>query len=240
GDDGLAGGDGDDVLNGGNGNDNLTGGDGNDTLQGGDGTDNLNGGAGNDLLVGGGGVDTAHYHTVTVGVTVNLTLTVAQNTGGAGIDTLNTIENINGSNFNDSLTGNAVNNILWGGTGNDVLNGGLGQDVLLGGAGQDSFVFAAALGLDNRDIITDFSVTDDTIELDHTVFTQLSSIGSLAASAFKLMGAGDVEDSNDHILYNTLSGGLFYDVDGSGSSAFVLVALIGKGLAVTAADFLVI
>ncbi|WP_282957363.1 calcium-binding protein, partial [Methylovulum psychrotolerans] len=66
----------------------LNGWTGNDTLSGGDGNDSLMGGAGNDSLNGGNGFDIAHYYTATAGVTVNLNLTTAQNTGGAGIDTL--------------------------------------------------------------------------------------------------------------------------------------------------------
>ncbi|MDD5274127.1 MAG: calcium-binding protein, partial [Methylovulum sp.] len=127
----------DDTLYGLAGDDTLFGLGGNDTLNGGDGNDSLNGGVGNDVLFGGGGVDIAQYYTATAGVTVNLTLTVAQNTGGAGIDTLNAIENIGGGSFNDTLTGDAGNNVLIGNAGNDTLNGGDGDDNLSGGAGND-------------------------------------------------------------------------------------------------------
>ncbi|MBT9098872.1 hypothetical protein KFZ76_14270 [Methylovulum psychrotolerans] len=230
-----------DTLTGSTANNVLDGGAGNDSLNGGDGDDSLRGDAGNDSINGGNGVDTVHYATATAGVVVNLGLTGAQNTGGAGIDTLSNIENLNGSAYNDTLTGSAANNSLWGGTGNDVLNGGLGNDVLAGGLGQDRFVFSSALGLGNTDTVTvtDFTVADDTIQLAHGIFTALDT-GTLAADQFKIFGAGAVEDSNDHILYNSTSSGLFYDSDGSGKAAVVLVALLGKGLAMTSADFLVV
>lgn len=62
----------------------------------------------------------------TAGVKVNLSLSAAQNTVGAGLDTLAGFENLTGSKFDDNLTGDAGANVLAGGLGNDVLNGGTG------------------------------------------------------------------------------------------------------------------
>jgi Ca2+-binding RTX toxin-like protein len=221
---------GNDSLNGGTGYDTLYGGWGNDSLNGGSGNDSLDGGGDNDILNGGGGFDIAQYDTTSIGVTVNLNLTAAQNTIGAGIDTLLGVEGVHGSAFNDILTGNTSNN---------KLLGGLGMDVLTGGLGQDSFVFDTALSLGNIDTITDFTVADDTAQLAHSVFTALS-LGGLAADQFKIVGNGNVVDSNDHVLYNSASGALSYDSDGSGAGAAVLVAILGKSLAMTAADFMVV
>ncbi|WP_019866973.1 hypothetical protein [Methylovulum miyakonense] len=39
-------------------------------------------------------------------------------------------------------------------------------------------------------------------------------------------------DSDDHILYNTATGGLFYDADGNAAIASVQIGMIGKGLPV--------
>lgn len=110
---------------------------GNDTLNGGGGNDFLEGGAGNDALNGGIGIDTAGYSTATAGVTVNLSLTAIQVTGGAGSDTLLGIENLLGSKFNDTLRGDANANNLDGGLGNDILVGGAGDDILNGNTGAD-------------------------------------------------------------------------------------------------------
>ena len=117
----------------------IGGGDGDDTLNGAGGDDTLFGGPGNDSLIGGAGIDTADYQDfdATTGVTVNLSIATAQNTIGAGVDTLNTIENLRGGNFNDMLIGNAGANRLEGGNGNDVLRGLAGADTLDGGAGFD-------------------------------------------------------------------------------------------------------
>ena len=117
----------------------IAGGDGDDTLNGAGGNDTLFGGPGNDSLIGGADIDTADYQDfdATTGVTVNLSIATAQNTIGAGIDTLNTIENLRGGNFDDELTGSASANVLDGGIGNDVLTGLAGADTLIGGSGFD-------------------------------------------------------------------------------------------------------
>ena len=136
GDDRLTGGKDTDTLNGGFGKDLLNGGKGNDSLFGDDDDDTLIGGDGNDLLNGGAGFDTADYASATVGVTVDLNILTAQNTG-MGTDTLAGIERLVGGSKNDTLTGDAGNNTLEGGLGNDVLSGGDGVDILIGGRGAD-------------------------------------------------------------------------------------------------------
>jgi Ca2+-binding RTX toxin-like protein len=135
------------TLSGAGADDILFGGAGNDTLTGGAGNDLLNGGAGNDRLEGGVGDDTASYADATGPVVVSLRLTTAQNTGGAGTDTLVSMEHLTGSAFDDILTditdatfGN--NNVLSGGAGNDTLVAWLGDDTLDGGAGTDTASYA--------------------------------------------------------------------------------------------------
>ena len=72
-------------------------------------------------------------------MTVSLALQgSAQDTGGAGNDTLTNIENLTGSGHNDTLTGDAGANILAGGAGDDTLSGGAGNDTLDGGDGTDT------------------------------------------------------------------------------------------------------
>ena len=114
---------------GGSGADSLIGNAADNWLSGRSGDDTLWGGAGNDRLDGGAGSDTASYVGATSGVTVNLALVTAQNTGGAGIDTLTSIENLVGSSYNDILTGTAGPNSLDGGAGDDILVGGAGDDI---------------------------------------------------------------------------------------------------------------
>lgn len=104
----------------------------------------LSGNAGNNILNGLDGIDTASYANSTAGVNINLANNGAQNTGGAGIDTLLNFENLLGGGFNDNLAGTDNAN---------QLNGGAGSDRLTGGNGADTFIFNSPLGTDT---VTDF------------------------------------------------------------------------------------
>jgi serralysin len=125
-------------LTGGNGDDQMFGRDGADILTGGGGNDNLYGGLGNDVLSGGTGTDWANYSLEAAGVHIDLTTENAQNTLGAGFDTLISIENVIGTASGDLLNGNSGVNRLEAGGGNDVVNGGAGNDELFGGSGSDT------------------------------------------------------------------------------------------------------
>ena len=105
----------------------LTGDAGANRLDGGAGNDRLTGRAGADTLVGGTGLDTASYAASAAAVTVNLE-TGAASGGDAQGGTLDSIEHLTGSVFEDLLTGNAGNNVLEGGGGADTLDGGEGID----------------------------------------------------------------------------------------------------------------
>jgi serralysin len=226
----------------------MVGGAGNDTFFGGDGDDRMEGGAGDDILNGNTGRDTAIYTSATAGVTVNLGITTAQNTIGAGNDTLNSIERLIGSNFDDTLTGNTSNNVIYGQDGNDVIfgdagsdviYGGAGNDILTGGLGQDSFMFDTALNaLTNVDQIQDFRVHYDKIRLDSSIFTQAGALGTLDANAFH---AGlTAADASDRIIYDSTTGNIYYDADGDGAGAQVLFAHVTAGTALTNADIIII
>ena len=69
---------------------------------------------------------------------------------------------INGGAGNDTLWGSNGDDVIDGGAGNDSLFGGAGDDTLTGGAGDDVFQFTATNG---SDMITDFAVNGDSIEL---------------------------------------------------------------------------
>jgi Concanavalin A-like lectin/glucanases superfamily/PA14 domain/FG-GAP-like repeat/RTX calcium-binding nonapeptide repeat (4 copies)/WD40-like Beta Propeller Repeat len=140
----LLGWEGNDLLQGLQGRSSLDGGDGNDTLIGGSNSDTLNGGAGNDSINGGTGVDTVVYSNDTKAVTVDLKNATASAIQGDGstdtytfVQNISTVENVIGSNFNDSILGDKQNNELSGLFGNDTIDGGLGNDTLDGGAGND-------------------------------------------------------------------------------------------------------
>ncbi|MBC6443773.1 MAG: hypothetical protein GDA53_11840 [Rhodobacteraceae bacterium] len=109
---------------------NLVGSDHNDTLTGDAGNNRLKGAGGADTLDGGAGRDRAIYKGSDAGVSVSL-VSGATNTGGdAAGDVLRNIENLVGSDHNDTLTGDAGNNVIRGDAGGDTLDGGAGNDRL--------------------------------------------------------------------------------------------------------------
>jgi Ca2+-binding RTX toxin-like protein len=110
----------------------LSGGDGADQLFGMAGADILEGGNGDDVVDGGEGLDIASYeHTIT-SVRVDLTKAgVAQNTHGAGSDTLSNVEGLKGSAYDDVLVGDAKDNTFEGGRGDDIIDGGAGSDTAI-------------------------------------------------------------------------------------------------------------
>ena len=136
----------------------------------------------------------------------------------------------------DTFTGDGTNETANGGLGDDTLIGNGGNDTLYGGAGADAFVFSTTLGGGNVDSIVGFSVVDDIIHLDVSVFTGIG-LGVLAANAF-VIGAAAL-DADDRIIYNAATGALFYDADGDGAGAAVQFATLAPGLGgLTSADFL--
>jgi Ca2+-binding RTX toxin-like protein len=214
---------------------NGTGNDLDNTLTGNAAANVLNGGIGNDNMVGGKGNDTYYVDATGDAVTEAAnagTDTIITSLSTYSISALTNLENLSyyGSS-NAILTGNALINTLTGGTGNDTLAGGLGNDILTGGAGNDTFVFnTVANASKNKDIITDFVSGTDVIQFSKAIFTGLgTSAGSLTSDQF-WSGAGvtKAHDADDRIIYNTTSGALYYDADGSGkAAAAVQVALIG-------------
>jgi Ca2+-binding RTX toxin-like protein len=116
-------------------NDVLRGSAGADALSGNSGNDYLQGRGGNDQLFGGPGFDAALYTGASGPVTVSLL--AGSSSGADGSDTLNTIEAVFGSPFNDVLVGDNNPNTLSGQDGNDHLWGLGANDVLLGNAGND-------------------------------------------------------------------------------------------------------
>ncbi|ODS56469.1 MAG: hypothetical protein ABS36_08795 [Acidobacteria bacterium SCN 69-37] len=123
---------------------NVIGSAGADSITGDSGDNVIEGAAGNDTLVGGLGTDTLSYAHASSAVTVNLATTSAQNTAGAGTDTVSGFENLTGSAYNDTLTGDTGGNVIDGGGGNDVIKGSTGNDTLIGGNGTDTVTFAGA------------------------------------------------------------------------------------------------
>ncbi|OEK01152.1 hypothetical protein BFP97_06350 [Roseivirga sp. 4D4] len=107
---------------------------GDDTLVGTTGDDLFEGSLGNDSIDGLGGIDTVSYASAANAVIANL------NNGtvtGSGTDTLSNIENLEGSDYNDTIFGSSGSNELFGGAGNDNLKSYAGDDIAFGGEGAD-------------------------------------------------------------------------------------------------------
>ena len=155
--------------------------------------------------------------------------------GGKQVEnlTLTGSANING-------TGNSSVNKLVGNSGNNVLNGGSGSDTLTGLGGSDSFVFNTALGATNVDTITDFSVVNDTIQLENAILSAIAGTGTLTAAQFTANTSGMAADGSDRIIYETDTGKLFYDSNGNAAGGATQFALLNAGLTLTNSDFFVI
>jgi Ca2+-binding RTX toxin-like protein len=124
---------------------------------------------------------------------------------------------INGTAAADNLVGTAVADTINGLAGNDTIDGGTGIDTLTGGLGADTFRFDAH-GAANSDLITDFSNAEaDRIALTASVFTGIGAPGAALTAAQFRSGAGVVNANarEQRILFNTTTGALFWDGDGS-------------------------
>jgi len=203
------------------------------------GADTMLGGFGNDVY----GVDNSGDQTIeNPGEGQDLVRSSISWTLGANVESLILI----GPGAIDGI-GNGLNNAMTGNNAANLLDGGLGNDVLAGGGGADAFRLSSALGPTNIDSIRDFSVLDDTIQLENAIFTSLVTPGPLSAGFF-VSGAGlqtttdgSASGADDYLIYNTATGQLYYDADGNGAGASQLIAvLIGAPSGVTAADLLVV
>lgn len=244
--DALFGSTGDDRLAGRAGNDALEGGAGNDVLNGGRGQDNMVGGAGNDRYLvddhgdrvdesGGSGRDL-----VRSAISFNLdgpqvsgAVERLQLTGSAAIDGI-------GSDRSNSIVGNGAANHLEGRGGADWLEGAGGADTLSGGRGADRFVFREAQP-GQTDRILDFDWREDLIVLDDAGFAGIGTAGGgLFWLSFVANASGAATTAQTRIIYETDTGILSYDADGTGSGAAVAFARLTPQQPLGHADFLII
>jgi Ca2+-binding RTX toxin-like protein len=170
------------------------------------------------------------------GVSAVTTGTAALNVNAAAVLNALMIQGNDGANiltgtgWADVIFGGAGNDQIAGGAGADRLYGGLGNDTLSGGEGQDAFVFnTTPNATTNKDTITDFVSGADKIELSKTIFAALDMVGGLSTDAFfASASATKGNDASDRIVYNTTTGALYYDADGSGATAAIQIALLGS------------
>jgi Ca2+-binding RTX toxin-like protein len=145
-----------------------------------------------------------------------------------------------GSEAGVTLTGTSGDDQLTGTEGDDLIFGLAGNDELLGGAGADRFVFDTALdSTANLDTIADFTADQDEIVLHNSIFNELIEEGTLSAVNFHAGSTGMAADDNDYILYNTTTGALSYDADGSGQGVAVEFAVLSTKPQINEKDFVI-
>lgn len=163
--------------------------------------------------------------------------------------------NLKGNALNNALTGNSGANTLDGGAGDDTLKGGDGADILLGGDGADTliggtgldtltgglagdiFKFDAGPSTGNADHITDFSrFQGDSIALLQSQFKNAGTAGKKLAATEFYSGAQPSATATQHILYDTSNGKLYYNDDGAGSGALVLIGVLDNKAPLNATD----
>lgn len=146
---------------------------------------------------------------------------------------------ITGSDFNDTLTGGKTADTIIGGLGNDSLTGGDGNDTIIGGLGNDSLTggnqadrFIFNNFNEGVDTITDFNSAagQDIINVSAAGFGGGLTAGLLPALRFR-SGAGAVtaNNANQRFIYNSSTGDLRFDQDGSaaGFSPILIATLTG-------------
>ncbi|WP_442940660.1 hypothetical protein [Nostoc sp.] len=168
---------------------------------------------------------------------------------------------INGQGGDDIIDGKSGNDYLRGGAGNDTLIGSAGNDTLVGGAGADIFLYntnaafnGAAIGVDT---ISDFNKSQgDKILLDKTTFGALPlllsetlregvAVGIASTAGTGFSNASDFQitstpgTSTAKIVYDAVSGQLFYNQNGSaaGFGSGGLFATLTGAPTLTASDF---
>jgi Ca2+-binding RTX toxin-like protein/subtilisin-like proprotein convertase family protein len=212
-----------DFTAGGNSLDNhLIGNSGNNILAGGLGKDTLEGGLGDDIYV------------------LSDSLDIIIDTGGE--DTIRSSQNVELQagiehaqlvGIADTyVIGNGLDNTLQGNLGDNILDGGLGLDTLIGDEGADQFIIASNGDDADGDIVKDFTSGEDLLVIDLASFgidaEVLGILGSglVSADSFVFGAGATALDNNDHFIYDSAQGILYFDIDGSGEAEMIELAKV--------------
>jgi serralysin len=200
-----------------------------------------------DSIDAGAGFDWLNFWNAEQGVVVNTSLARnVQNDGFGNAEKALSIEGYGGGSYGDLFIGGALadnfysgpgSDTLSGGAGNDVLGGGEDSDWLTGGAGSDAFLFYTGLSDAGVDTITDFVPGKDRIEIEGGWGVGVNN-GLLTAAEFAA-GAGleAASTAAQRVIYNSATGGLWFDADGSGTNfAPVLFAVLVDPKAISEGD----
>jgi Ca2+-binding RTX toxin-like protein len=226
--------------------------DGNDALEGLGGGDFLYGGAGNDIYR---IIDATDTITEDVDAGIDTVESKISFTLGANLENLTLYKNPQspqddpldgiGNKLDNTITGNDSTNILSGKRGNDtilgeggvdLIVGGVGDDILTGGDGADAFYrWRSGTGVDT---ITDFQVGEDKLYFSARGFggdlVGFGGLSELTQEQFTLGTAATTQ--SDRFIYDTDTGNLFFDIDGTGDIAQVQIATLSSGLALSNTD----
>jgi Ca2+-binding RTX toxin-like protein len=226
------------VVNGTSGADELDGTSGDDTLNGLGGNDTLVGSGGSDFYDGGAGRDILDLRATLAALTLDFTTGTLSGGFNGNFTGIEVVKSGDGA---DSIVGTSGGQNFSGRGGSDTLAGGAGIDTLWGGTEGDHFVFGE-FGSANADRISDWSPGSDEIHLDDAAFAAIGAAGAFAAgdARFWASSSGAAHDANDRILFNTTSGGLYYDADGNGAGTAQLIATVQSGASVAAGDIVVV
>jgi len=167
-----------------------------------------------------------------------------------------TVLNVTGTADADTITGGVNVDTISGGEGADVITGGAGADILTGGAGTDVFVLLESGLVSNAavvavlgDTIVDFEDGIDLLQINAASLASLTGYVSNASGVtgssgaqganFLVAGAGGqvANQAYAQFLYNSTTGELGFDADGTGAGSAIAIDLIGAGLTLTSADF---
>lgn len=192
------------------------------TFRGGEGKDSYDGGAGADRI------DFRDNFTDTVqsGVVVNLTLATNQivNDGYGNTETAIRIEDISGSNHNDTLQGNDANNFIEGADGTDLLSG---------AAGVDEFYWGNDVEIDDKDRITDFIATG--VNKEHLSFSHENITGM--TTTIVLVNGTNATAAVGTFIYTVSNHTLYWDSDGTGGNAKTAIVTLDNVAALSVDNF---
>jgi Ca2+-binding RTX toxin-like protein len=241
----LNGGDGDDTIYGGYNTDTINGGNGNDTIYAGADNDYIIGSTGSDFIDGGEGHDYLDFQGMANGIDIHLLHGTVTN--GTDTTTLNSIEEVSGSNFadkivgshnEDALSGEAGDDLMKGRQGNDWIDGGSGNDEIYGNKGDDTLYGGSGddflYGGFGSDFLNGGSGTDmlhgrngaDTFAFDSSSYANIDQVLDFTLSDNDAIDVSALLNSYD-ALTDAITD--FIQITDNGTDSFVAVDQDGSG-----------
>jgi lysophospholipase L1-like esterase len=152
--------------------------------------------------------------------------------GGTPTAILSSVINVIGGDANDLLIGDTRDNLLQGGLGKDLLQGGLGRDT-----------FRYGVVAEGSDTIADFAHNTDVLQFSASGFAGLTAgmnLGTTGRFVANANGTASSASGIGQLVYNTTSGVLSWDNNGSASGGVTDIALLTGHPTLTASDLAII